>query len=178
MTVDLRTCVPGQLVALRNGNIVRYIKIRPQDCVYSHLVEEYCYTDDGHYYSSGEENDDDVVRILPLDKPEQPKSDTHPSVVWWESCPWITDRKPTPLDGDVYGRVYVESGEGKVLASNWSDVGVHEHWIHLCGWQPLKQTPKEKALALIAKYRAGWDTHDNWVPTPDDWIIIREGLAE
>lgn len=172
MTIDLNTCVPGQLVELRNGNIVRYVKKRSWDTVYSHMVEGLSYTNDGYYHLSREEDEDDVVKIIPMTKPEQPKSDTHPSVAWWESCPWITDRKPTPLDGDVYGRVYVKSGEGTVFASNWNDVGAHKHWIHLCGWQPLKQTPKEKALALIANHE------DGWIPTPDQWNIIREGLAE
>ena len=177
MTVDLRTCVPGQLVALRNGNIVRYIKTRPQDCVYSHLAGECSYTDDGHYYSSGEENDDDVVRILPLAKPEQPKSDTHSSVAWWESCPWITNRKPTEEDGDQRGWVIMKITDcSRSSLSYWKNVKEGEPWIHRQDWK--KQTPKEKALALIAKHRAGWDIYDNWTPTPDDWIIIREGLTE
>jgi hypothetical protein len=173
MTVDLNTCVPGQLVELRNGNIVKYTQRNQTDKLYPHTVGDARYTDDGYYYKSKEEDDDDVVKIFPLTKPEQPKTDKHPSVAWWESCPWITDRKPTPLDGDTYGRVYIKSGENKVLASNWNDVGAHENWIHLCGWQPLNQTPKEKALALIAKQDAG-----SWKPTPDDWTIIRKGLTE
>ena len=176
MTVDLRTCVPGQKVRLRDGRFVRYDS-KNQDTVYPHLIDGVSYTDDGYCYSCREEDEDDVVTILPLDKPEQPKSDKHPSVAWWESCPWITDRKPTPLDGDVYGRVYVKLNKSRVLAANWSSIDAHEHWIHLYGWQPLEQTPREKALALITKHKDS-STVGIWVPTPEDWDIIREGLTE
>lgn len=171
MTVDLRTCVPGQLVELRDGRIVRYVS-KNHNIVYPHFVNDSSYTDDGYYYLSREEDEDDVVKIFPLAKPEQLKSDKHPSVAWWDSCPWITDRKPTALDGDTYGRVYMKSAKNRAIIFNWNDVGVHKHWIHLCGWQPLKQTPKKKALALIANHK------DGWVPTPDEWDIICEGLTE
>jgi hypothetical protein len=174
MTVDLNTCVPGQLVGLRNGNIVEYTKRNQDDALYPHKIGDERYTNDGYYFSCKEEDDDDVVKIFPLTKPEQPKTDKHPSVAWWESCPWITDRKPTHLDGDTYGRVYIKSSENEhVLASNWNAVEAHEKWIHVCGWQPLNQTPKEKALTLIAKQDAG-----SWTPTPDDWDVIRKGLEE
>ena len=176
MTVDLRTCVPGQLVELRNGNIVRYGYGSHNSSTYPHRVGDKFYTDDGHYYSCREEDDDDVVRILQLDKPEQPKSDTHSSVAWWESCPWITDRKPTEEDGDERGWVIlkiIDGSDGSL--SYWKNVKEGKPWIHRQGWK--KQTPKKKALALIAKHKDS-SAVGVWVPTPDDWDIIRKGLAE
>ena len=184
--IDLNTCVPGQLVELRNGNIVRYIKKRSQDTVYSHMAGEYSYTDDGYYYSSREEDDDDVVRIIPLAKPKPPESDTHPSVAWWESCPWITDRKPTEEDGDNLGQVIqqmpwtmvtpcsrgISETTTTLCFMSWAYVKEGRAWIHSLNWGSVKQTPKEKALALIASHE------DGWIPTPDQWNIIREGLAE
>ena len=184
MTVDLRTCVPEQLVELRNGNIVRYTgRNRNQDTLYPHIVGTFSYTDDGYYYATRKEDVDDVVRILPMAKPEPPESDTHPSVAWWESCPWITDRRPTAEDADHLGQVIqqVLSEKGETLDlcfMSCAYVKEGEAWIHSLKWKPLKQTPKEKALALVAKHRAGWDINDNWIPTPDDWNVIREGLAE
>ena len=179
MTVDLRTCVPGQKVRLRDGRFVRYDS-KNQDTVYPHLVDGTSYTDDGYCYSCREEDEDDVVKILPLDKPEQPKSDTHPSVAWWESCPWITDRQPKVDDTSqnyiAANMVLVRKNEGVTL--KWySRVTKNEAWIHLDTWQPLNQTPKEKALALIAKHKDSSNV-GVWVPTPDDWDIICEGLAE
>ena len=176
MTVDLRTCIPGQLVELRNGNIVRYgYRSRDKDARYPHIVGDFTYTDWGHYYACREEDDNDVVRILQLDKPEQPKSDKHPSVAWWESCPWITDRQPkvddTSQDYIAANMVLVRKNEGVTL--KWyTQVTEGEMWIHMHTWKPSNQTPKEKALALIANHE------DGWVPTPDQWNIIREGLTE
>ena len=174
MTVDLRTCVPGQLVELRNGRVFRYDS-KNQHPVYPHLVNGSSYTNDGYYYSSREENEDDVVKIFPLAKPEPSKPDTHPSVAWWESCPWITDRQPKVDDTSqnyiAANMVLVRKNEGVTL--KWyTHVTKNEAWIHLDTWQPLKQAPKEKALALIASHE------DGWIPTPDQWNIIREGLTE
>lgn len=175
MTVDLRTCVPGQLVELRDGRLAMY-ESKNQDTVYPHLVDDSRYTDDGYYYSSREEDDDDVVRIFPPDKPENRKSDTHPSVAWWESCPWITDRKPTEKDGDERGWVILKTiDDSGASLSYWKNVKESEPWIHRQGWK--RQTPKEKALALIAKHKDS-STVGVWVPTPDEWDIIREGLTE
>ena len=176
--IDLNTCVPGQLVERRNGDIVKYTgRNRNQDTLYPHIVGTFSYTDDGHYYACREEDDDDVVRILQLDKPEQPKSDTHPSVAWWESCPWITDRLPTvddaPQKGWNINHVLLYK-DNLVKTRCYTQVTENEMWIHVQDWQPCKQTPKEKALALIANYEDG----DGWVPTPDQWNIIREGLTE
>ena len=65
MTVDLRTCVPGQKVRLRDGRFVRYDS-KNQDTVYPHLVDGYSYTDDGYYYSCREEDEDDVDFTTPI----------------------------------------------------------------------------------------------------------------
>ena len=182
--IDLRTCVPGQLVELRNGNIVRYGYRSKDSNTYPHRVKDSFYTDDGHYFLSGEEDDDDVVRILQLDKPEQTKTNTHPSVAWWESCPWITDRKPTKEDSDHLGQV-IQQVSSKFDAEttldlcfiSWAYVKEGQAWIHSLNWKPLKQTPREKALALITKHKDS-STVGVWVPTPDEWDIIREGLTE
>ena len=190
MTVDLRTCVPGQKVRLRDGRFVRYDS-KNQDTVYPHLVDGYSYTDDGYYYSCREEDEDDVVKILPLDKPEQPKSDKHPSVAWWESCPWITDRQPTEEDGDNLGQVIqqvpwtmvtpcswgISETKTTLCFISWAYVKEGQAWIHSLNWSPVKQTPKEKALALIAKHKDSSNV-GVWVPTPEAWDIIREGLTE
>ena len=184
MTVDLRTCVPGQLVELRNGLIVRYVYGSKNPDTYPHKVGDKFYTDDGYYYASREEDHDDVVRILPLDKPEQLKSDKHPSVAWWESCPWIRDRKPTKEDSDHLGQV-IQQVSAKFDTETTLDlcfvscayVKEGKAWIHSLNWSPVKQTPKEKALALITKHKDS-SIVGVWVPTPEDWDIIREGLTE
>lgn len=169
--IDLRTCVPGQLVELRNGGIVEYGYRSIDSVSYPHRVGDKFYTDDGHYYACREEDGEDVVRILSLAKPEQPKSDKHPSVAWWESCPWITDRKPTEEDGNQSGWVIVKiTDRSRSASSYWKNVKEDEPWIHRQDWN--RQTPKEKALALIASHK------DGWIPTPDQWNIILEGLAE
>ena len=182
MTVDLRTCVPGQLVELRNGLIVRYVYGSKNPDTYPHKVGDKFYTDDGYYYASREEDLDDVVKIFPLDKPEQPKPDKHPSVAWWESCPWITDRRPTEKDSDHLGQVILQmpSKTGTTLDvsfASWAYVKEGKAWIHSLNWSPVKQTPKEKALALIAKHKDSSNV-GVWVPTPEAWDIIREGLTE
>jgi hypothetical protein len=152
---------------LRNGDIATYIGTAPYSC----QIDDRTYTVKGEYCLSGQ-GPFDVVEILPLETIEPTTSDKHPSVAWWESCPWITDRKPTPLDGDVYGRVYIKSSKNKVLTSNWSEVGAHENWIHLCGWQPPVLTDKEKALELLNKHEGVW------TPTLREWNVIRKGLTE
>ena len=181
MTVDLNTCIPGQLVELRNGLIVRYgYRSRDEGARYSHIVGDFTYTDGGNYYACREEDDNDVVRILQLDKPKQPKPDKHPSVAWWESCPWITDRLPTIDDTPQKGwnAEYVLLYKDDLVKTRcYTQVTKDEMWIHVQDWQPLKQTPREKALALIAKHKDS-STVGVWVPTPDEWDIIREGLTE
>jgi hypothetical protein len=183
MKVDLKTCVPGQSVKNGDGATLIYAKHFPDEPLYKHALcdlienEVVYFMDDGKYYKPLPKSLLNIVEILPLDKLEQPKPDKHPSVAWWESCPWITDRLPTVLDGDTFGRVCIKSNEGRVLTSNWIDVNAYENWIHIYSWQPPKQTPKEKALALIAKHKDS-STVGVWVPTPDEWDIILEGLEE
>ena len=175
--IDLNTCVSGQLVERRNGDIVNYIgRNKEQNTLYPHTVGILSYTDDGYHYASRVEDENDVVRILPLDKPEPPKPDTHPSVAWWESCPWITDRRPTEKDGNRFGQVMLQApGEGRADTTcfmHWKYVKEGQTWIHSLNGSPLNQTPKEKALALIASHVCPW------TPTLDDWILISEGLME
>jgi hypothetical protein len=176
MTVDLNTCVPGQLVELRNGNIVKYVNKYPHK-TYPHKAGGCTYTDNGYYYASREEDEDDVVKIFPLAKPEQPKTDKHPSVAWWESCPWITDRKPTKEDADKFGRVLVTAEPDKILTASFKHVSIREAWIHHGGWQPPVLSDKEQALELLNKHKDS-SAIGVWVPTPDDWDVIRKGLTE
>ena len=172
MTVDLNTCVPGQLVALRNGNIVKYTK-RTQDALYPHKIGDRRYTNDGYYFSSKEEDNDDVVKIFPLTKPEQPKSDKHPSVAWWESCPWITDRTPTEEDGNAVGWVMAKLKDSSDVATVFGpSIALGQPWIHRQDWQPPVLSNKEQALELLNKHEGGW------CPTPKEWTIIRKGLTE
>jgi hypothetical protein len=174
MTVDLNTCVPGQLCVTKDGEHFTYVKKFGDPLHYPHLLldqhsSEKTFTNDGIYDFRYLDSKYNIVHIIPM---ESTTSNKHPSVAWWESCPWITDRKPTALDGDIYGRVYIKSSEGKVLASNWSDVSAYENWIHLCGWQPPVLSNKEQALELLNKHEGGW------CPTPKEWTIIRKGLEE
>jgi hypothetical protein len=172
MTVDLNTCVPGQLVELRNGNIVKYVNKYPHN-TYPHKAGDCSYTDNGYYYTCREEDDDDVVKIFPLTKPEQPKTDKHPSVAWWESCPWITDRKPMKEDGNQYGFVLATCSTYQTASLvNWDSVSLTMPWIHACNWQPPVLSNKEQALELLNKHEGGWS------PTPKEWTIIRKGLTE
>jgi hypothetical protein len=171
MTVDLNTCVPGQLVELRNGNIVKYVNKYPHK-TYPHKAGGCTYTDNGYYFACREEDEDDVVKIFPLTKPEQSKTDKHPSVAWWESCPWITDRKPTKEDADKFGRVLVTAEPDKILTASFQDVRIKEAWIHHGGWQPPALSNKEQALELLNKHEGGW------CPAPKEWTIIRKGLEE
>ena len=203
MTVDLRTCVPGQLLKDGRGNILEYKERIQVDqssldgLRYRHLlwyeIAKYdeTFTDDGIFDINCSMSNWNIVEILPLAKPEQPKSDKHPSVVWWESCPWSTDRKPTEEDGDHLGQVIqqvpwtmvtpcswgISETKTTLCFSSWAYVKEGQDWIHSLNWSPVKQTPKEKALALIAKHKDS-STVGVWVPTPDDWDIIREGLTE
>lgn len=169
--ISLSTCVEGQKLRLRNEDIIEYKG--PNNCnsnIYNHAAyrngKRFTYTDSGSYFW-GDQSMRDVIEILPL---ETTTPASHPSIAWWDSCPWITGRKPTALDGDVYGRVYIKSGKNKVLTSNWSEVGAHENWIHLCGWQPPALTNRKQALQLLD------DHQDGWRPTPEQWLVIRKGL--
>lgn len=174
MTVDLNTCVPGQLVELRNGDIIEYSYCSIEKGRYPHRIGDSFYTDGGHYYTCREEDDNDVVKIFSLTKPEQPKTDKHPSIAWWESCPWITDRKPTEADGDCYGQVIMQcvgrEGTKTTLIMYWKCVELGQTWIHCMNFNLPTQTPKEQAIELINNHE------DGWKPTTEQWLIIRKGL--
>jgi hypothetical protein len=170
--VNLNTCVKGQKLRLRRGRIVTYV-YNDQSSAYPHKTR----TEEGHYLSypcDGSfyaENALDVVEILPQETTE-PAS--HPSVVWWDSCPWIADRAPTEEDGDSYGQVIMQSpgkeGTKTICFMYWKYVKLGQTWIHCMNWNPPKQTPKEKAMELINNHE------DGWRPTPEQWLIIRKGL--
>lgn len=172
--VNLSTCVKGQKLRLRNGTVVTYV--RNDGGVYPYAAKtesESCfsYTKEGRYDADGTIDDLDVVEILPLETADSSKPDKHPSIVWRESCPWITDRKPNKEDGDIYGRVHVKAnGTKAVLMTSWDDVKDNEPWIHAWCWQPPTLTNKEQALQLLDNHR------DGWRPTPEQWHIIRKGL--
>ena len=68
-TIDLRTCVPGQVVERRDGTLVTYESKFKCSTDYPHLVEGESYTNDGYYRVSKTEDDWDIVKILPLNKP-------------------------------------------------------------------------------------------------------------
>ena len=181
--INLNTCVKGQKLLLRNGKIVTYVQ-SGRSGYYPHATRtenEDClsYTDEGSYHSDGTISGFDVAEILPLET-----TDKHPSVAWWESCPWITDRKPTKEDSDHLGQV-IQQVSAKFDTETTLDlcfvscayVKEGQAWIHSLNWKPLKQTPREKALALITKHKDS-SIVGVWVPTPDEWDMIREGLAE
>lgn len=67
-SIDLRTCTPGQLVKRRNGDIVDYRYCSIEAGRYPHRVGDSFYTDGGHYYACGEEDDNDIVKIFPLSR--------------------------------------------------------------------------------------------------------------
>lgn len=169
--INLNLCVKGQKLRLRNEEIVKYVGRRHcNDATYNHEAitengKPYTYTDGGGYFRDNQDMRD-VVEILPLET-----IDKHPSVAWWESCPWITDRKPTEEDGDIYGRVHVKASEtSQILTSDWDIVSDGEAWIHIWYWKPPTLTYKEQALQLINNHE------DGWRPTPEQWNVIRAGL--
>jgi hypothetical protein len=176
MAIDLNTCIPGQNVKLRHGKIVEYIEpIKDdRDTTYEHLVDFCYYMNDGCYWEDRRTSDMDIVEILPLETTESTKDDKHPSVAWWESCPWITDRLPIEEDGDSLNQVMMK-GEGTratLYFKRWQNVESDEAWIHCLNWNAPEQTPREQALELLNKHEGGW------CPTPKEWTIIRKGLEE
>ena len=172
MTVDLKTCVPGQKVRLRNGNIVEYQELSQKDTLYPYRVGYRSYKADGHYYYE-EESVHDIIEIFPIETTESTKSDKHPSLAWWGSCPWITDRKPTEKDGDQFNQVIMKvNNTSNFCFMHWEYVESGYPWVHSLSWNHPKQTPKEKAVELINKHENGW------IPTPEQWDIISKGLKE
>ncbi len=172
--INLTACVKGQKLRLRDGRIVIYSGLTLNDH-YPHktiLRQDrsvfYTHKDNGSYYCDYGSHYCDVVEILPQETTE---TASHPSVAWWESCPWITDRKPAREDGDIYGRVHVKASEGsQILTSNWDDVMDGETWIHIWHWRPPTFTDREQALQLLD------DHQDGWRPSPEQWLVIRKGL--
>lgn len=71
MNIDLNTCVPGQKVRLRNGDIGQYDGQYDNPITgltsYTHTIDGYAYMNDGSYWKDGRESDLDVVEILPLE---------------------------------------------------------------------------------------------------------------
>jgi len=175
MTVDLNTCVPGQKCIDIDGKYLTYLNKLTYNHPYHHLLlDEYSnektFTNDGIYEIGSLGTDNNIVRILPR---KLTTSDKHPSIAWWESCPWITDRKPTEADADEFGRVLVKlTDTGRILTAFFQDGCTAEAWIHYGNWQPPVLSDKEKALELINKHEGVW------APTPDDWDVIRKGLTE
>ena len=183
--IDLRTCVPGQLLKDGRGRLLEYKEsIRVDNSsfdgiYYKHLlryqVDSYdeTFTDNGIFDVNSRESHFNIVEILPLAKPEQPKSDKHPSVAWWESCPWITDRTPTEEDGNTVGWVMAKLKDSSEVATVFGpSIKLGQPWIHRQDWQPPVLSDKEQALELLNKHE------DGWCPTPKEWTIIRKGLAE
>jgi hypothetical protein len=173
--INLTACVKGQKLRLRDGRIVIYVGLAlshpyPHIAIYwegENLL--YTYTDSGMYNTDHKSHSCDVIEILPL-KTTEPTS--HPSVAWWDSCPWITDRKPTKEDGKPTGWVVTKViGSSDLITTSWSKIEVGHAWIHRRDWQPPALTDKEQAMELINNHE------DGWRPTPEQWHIIRKGLA-
>ena len=172
--INLNDCVKEQKLRLHGGKIVSYVTREPSRSYPHEVITEdgdcLSYTDEGIHHTSGYRSDLNVVEILPLGTTDSPKHDKHPSIAWWESCPWITDREPTEEDGDKFGRVFVKMTEARAVAILFSSVHDNEAWIHHHDWKPPVLTDKEQALQLLGDHR------DGWTPTPEQWHVIRKGL--
>lgn len=182
--IDLTTCVKGQKLLLRDGTVIMYDKRIASGNNYSHeAIDRYStlqtYTDRGSYYADCGLSHLDVIEILPQETTE-PAS--HPSVAWWDSCPWITDRKPTEKDGNYISQVMMQApgqeGTKTTCFMDWKYVKPGQTWIHCMNWNPPKQTPKEKAMELINNHSPEGNgiVEDDWKPTTEQWLIIRKGL--
>jgi len=178
MTVDLNTCVPGQKCVNKEGKYLTYLNKLPDNHPYDHLLldehsNKQTFINDGIYDLNYFDSKYNIICILPM---ELTTSDKHPSIAWWESCPWITDRKPTEEDGDKHGQVIMQApGQEGIKATcfmHWIYVKPGQTWIHCLNWQPSTLTDKEKALELLNKHE------DGWRPTPEQWNIIRKGLKK
>tara|TARA_R110000868_G_scaffold189168_1_gene432035 strand:+ start:636 stop:1169 length:534 start_codon:yes stop_codon:yes gene_type:complete len=173
--INLNTCVKGQKLRLRNGTFVTYVQ-SGWSSEYPHRTrteggECFSYIDEGSYHFDSTISGLDVVEILPLEITDSPKSDKHPSVAWWESCPWITERKPTKEDGNAVGLVITNhSDTSTIMLAHWQSVEAGKSWIHRQDWQPPTLTDREQALQLLDDHR------DGWRPSPEQWHVIRKGL--
>ena len=65
---DLRTCVPGQKVMLRDGRIVPYKRTTDSAEYPHHFYGGGTYTDEGYYWLDKAKSDGDVMEILPLEE--------------------------------------------------------------------------------------------------------------
>jgi hypothetical protein len=175
MAVDLNTCVPEQQCIAGDGRCLTYVKKIHNALHYPHLLLDQdsagkTFTNDGTYDICNLNGKYNIVRIIPM---ESTTSEKHPSIAWWESCPWITDRKPTKEDGDASGWVIIKAIDNfKVLTACWENVVAGQPWVHRLHWQPPVLSNKEQALELLNKHEGGW------CPTPKEWTIIRKGLEE
>jgi hypothetical protein len=172
MTINLNTCVRGQKCINKDGKYLTYLRKINNNPRYHHLLlnessSVESYTNDGIYGLGYPDTKYNIVCILPM---ESTTPASHPSIAWWESCPWITDRKPTKEDADKFGRVLVTAEPDKILTASFQHVSIGEAWIHHGCWQPPALTNREQALQLLDDHQAGW------MPTPGEWHIIRKGL--
>ena len=187
MTINLNTCVPGQKCVSKDGKHLTYLKKIDDNLWYPHLLldedsKEKTFTNNGVYdfnFPNTKCNIPNtrynIVRIIPM---ESTTSDKHPSVAWWESCPWITDKKPTEADGDAMGWVMTKPTNSlDAVWDSWSRVETSQSWIHRLDWQPPVLSNKEQALELLNKHKDGV-TMCVWIPTSEDWTTIRKGLEE
>jgi hypothetical protein len=179
--ITLNTCVRGQKLRLRNGDISFYSQpVRFPTSKYTHEAigresGTNTYTDFGKYYTNRRRSPFDIVEILPLETAEFIDLSKDVSIAWWESCPWITDRLPTMNDVSQSGcnKNYVLLwSSDDIRPAHYLKVSKSNRWIHIQDPKTYNQTLKEKALALIARHK------DGWVPMPEEWDIIREGLKE
>lgn len=173
--INLNDCVKGQKLRLRDGMIVSYVDREPSRS-YPHDVrtedgDYLSYTDEGIYHTSGYRSHLNVVDMLPLETTDSNKSDKHPSIAWWESCPWIINRKPTEEDSDEWGCVMIKPiDRSSGSKTYWLNVKVGDPWVHCSRWQPPALTDRDQALQLINNHE------DGWRPTPEQWNVIRKGL--
>ena len=89
--------------------------------------------------------------------PEPAAPAEHPSVAWWAACPVITDRPPTKADGDIFGGVFVWSGNAVTgfRVEHW-EVVAHcgASWIHTAPWTPPYPQPLTLGQRIDAELAA------------------------
>ena len=82
--------------------------------------------------------------------PPKPTAAEHPSVAWWASCPWITDRLPTEADASENGYVTLLGDSGYVMLVQWTHVLLGRSWIHAYKWRPQPPTLGQRIDAELA----------------------------
>lgn len=70
--INLNKCKIGQKLRLRCGEIITYTGDIDRD-VYSHDASGLLYTSKGQYYADGQESEDDIVEILPMEDQDADK---------------------------------------------------------------------------------------------------------